>query len=318
MSDKTCWVLTDEKPGNENPCRGLAEAVGLETTIKRVYPRAPWSRLPPQLWFAPLRAPGPGSDALAPPWPDLLIAAGRQTVALSIAIRRRSGKRIFSVQVLNPAVGFDNFDLVVAPQHDHVSGGNVITTLGAMNRVTTVRLAAAARDVATSVKHLPYPRIAVLLGGNSKRHSLDTTVAAEIGDRLAGFARSAGAGLMVTPSRRTGDDNAAALRARLDVTNSVMWDGQGDNPYFGYLAQADAIVVTGDSVAMVSEACTTGKPVYIVDLPGGSEKFREFHENLRRAGYVRPFSGAYEHWEYAPLRETEYVAAEVRRRMKLG
>lgn len=317
MSDKTCWVLTDEKPGNENPCRGLAEAMGFETIIKRIYPRAPWSRLPPQLWVAPFRAPGPGSDFLAPPWPDLLIAAGRQTVALSIAIRRRSGRQTFTVQVLNPAVRLDHFDLVVAPRHDHVSGDNVISTLGAMNRVTTTRLAAAARDVATDVKNLPYPRVAVLLGGNSKRHSLDTATAAALGDRLAAFSRNTGAGLMVTPSRRTGAENAAALRARLDTTRSVMWDGEGDNPYFGYLAQADAIIVTGDSVAMVSEACTTGKPVYIVDLPGGSEKFSEFHENMRRAGYVRPFSDTFERWEYAPLRETDYVAAELRRHMKL-
>ncbi len=93
MSAETCWVLTDEKPGNENPCRGLAETVGLETAIKRVYPRSPWSRLPPQLWLAPLRAPGAGSDPLTPPWPDLLIAAGQQTVALSIAIKRRSRGR---------------------------------------------------------------------------------------------------------------------------------------------------------------------------------------------------------------------------------
>lgn len=317
MSDKICWVLTDEKPGNENPCRGLAEAVGLETTIKRVYPRAPWSVLPPQLWFAPLRAPGPRSDALTPPWPDLLIAAGRQTVALSIAIRRLSGDRTFTVQILNPAVGLDNFDLVVAPRHDHVSGANVISTLGAMNRVTPARLAASARDTAMSVKNLPYPRVAVLLGGNSKRHTLNPAAAAAIGDRLAAFARTAGAGLMVTPSRRTGENNAAALRARLDTSRAVMWDGQGDNPYFGYLAHADAIIVTGDSVAMVSEACTTGKPVYTLDLPGGSEKFREFHETLRSAGYVRLFADAYERWDYPPLRETAPVAEEVRLRMGL-
>ncbi|MEE8533707.1 MAG: mitochondrial fission ELM1 family protein [Alphaproteobacteria bacterium] len=317
MNAETCWVLTDEKPGNENPCRGLAEAVGLETAIKRVYPRWPWSRLPPQLWLAPLRAPGAGSDPLTPPWPDLLIASGRQTVALSIAIKRRSRGRCFTVQILDPAVRLDRFDLVVAPEHDRVSGANVIVTTGAMNRVTPERLAAEAPAFADGVAHLPHPRVAVLIGGNSKRHRLDPATAAGIGDRLAAVARATGAGLMITPSRRTGEENAKALAARLDGVAAVMWDGRGDNPYFAYLALADAIVVTGDSMAMVSEACTTGKPVHVVDLPGGSEKFRRFHESLRRAGCTRPLGDTLESWEYAPLNETARVATEVRRHLGL-
>ena len=69
MAAETCWALSDGKAGNENSCLGLAEAVGLSTIVKRVRPRALWSYLPPQLWFAPFSAPGPGSDPLAPPWP---------------------------------------------------------------------------------------------------------------------------------------------------------------------------------------------------------------------------------------------------------
>ncbi len=317
ISDKLCWVLSDDKPGNENPCLGLAEAVGLDTVVKRVVPRMPWSRLPPQFWFAPFRAPGPGSDELAPPWPDLLIAAGRQTVALSIAVRQRSRGQTFAVQILDPRVRPERFDLVVAPRHDRLSGPNVITTLGAMNRVTPARLADGARTFAASVAHLPSPRVAVLVGGTSKRHRLSSATAAGIGDRLAEFARASGAGLMVTASRRTGRESAAALGARLDGAPAVVWDGGGDNPYFGYLALADAIIATGDSVAMVSEACTTGKPVHILELPGGSAKFDAFHATLREAGCTRPFAAALEHWTYPALAETPRVAAEVRRRMGL-
>jgi hypothetical protein len=318
MPDKTCWVLSDRKPGHENPCLGLAEAIGLETTLKRVSARAPWSRLPPQLWFAPLLALGQRSDPLAPPWPDLLIAAGRQTVAPSIAIRRRSRGRTFTVQVLDPAVRLDRFDLVVAPQHDRLSGPNVVSTMGALTRVTPKRLAEAGPAFAAGVAHLPRPRVAVMVGGASKRHRMNPAVAADIGGRLAAFAGAAGAGLMVTPSRRTGDANVAALRAQLDGVAAVMWDGSGDNPYYGYLALADAIVVTSDSVAMACEALATGKPVYIVELPGGGPKFDRFHESLRRAGYTRPFTGELQRWSYPPLNETARVAEEVRRRMALG
>ena len=247
MAAETCWALSDGKAGNENPCLGLAEAVGLSTTVKRVRPRAPWSYLPPQLWFAPFSAPGPDSDPLAPPWPDLLIAAGRQSVALSIAIKRASDGRCFTVQLLDPRVDPANFDLVVAPKHDRLEGANVIVTRGALNRITPERLADAAREFEVTVAALPSPRVAVLIGGASKHHRMSAAEAAAIGERLASFARASGAGLMVTTSRRTGADNTAVLQAKLGDVGALIWDGAGANPYFGYLAHAEAIIVTSDS-----------------------------------------------------------------------
>ncbi len=320
MPAETCWILSDGNAGNENPCLGLAEAVGLATTVKRVRPRAPWSHLPPLLWLAPFSAPGPGSDPLEPPWPDLLIAAGRQSVALSIAIKRASDGRCFTVQLLDPRVDPANFDLVVAPKHDRLEGANVIATRGALNRITPERLAAAAREFEVTVAALPSPRVAVLIGGASKRHRMTAADAAAIGERLAAFAGASGAGLMVTTSRRTGADNTAVLRAKLGDVATAFWDGVGANPYFGYLALAEAIVVTSDSVAMASEACATGKPVFVIELPGGSAKLERFHHALAEAGCTRPFTdavaaGGLQTWRYTPLGETASVAGEVRRRI---
>lgn len=313
---ETCWVLSDGNAGNENPCLGLAEAIGFETTVKRVAARAPWSWLPPGLWFAARAAPGPGSDPLAAPWPDLLIACGRQTAALSIAIRRASGGGTFTVQLLDPRISPKRFDLVVAPRHDRLGGANVISTIGALNRVTPERLAAESRRIAAAVDHLPRPRVAVLVGGSTKRHRMTAGAIDDLAGRLAQLVRDHGAGLMVTASRRTGEANTAALRQRLDGLPAVMWDGAGENPYFGYLGLADAIVVTSDSVAMVSEACATGKPVHVFATPGGSAKFERFHRGLEQAGCTRRFSGALEDWRYPPLRETGDIADEVRRRLE--
>ncbi|HKJ89123.1 MAG TPA: ELM1/GtrOC1 family putative glycosyltransferase, partial [Gammaproteobacteria bacterium] len=151
---RTCWVLSDGKPGMENQCLGLAEALGVDFRVKRVSPRLPWRRLPPQLWFAPLHAPSRQSDALAPPWPDILIATGRQTVALSMAIRRASAGRTYTVQIQNPGVALRHFDLVVPPRHDNCRGHNVLATRGALHRVTPERLAEAARRFAPDLAHL--------------------------------------------------------------------------------------------------------------------------------------------------------------------
>lgn len=315
VAGKICWVLTDGKPGMENQCLGLAEALGLNPDVKRVAPRFPWRVLPPHLWFGALHAPGPDGDVLSPPWPDLLIATGRQTVALSIAIKRLAGNRVFTVQIQNPVISAARFDLVATPRHDRLTGENVIVTEGALHRITPDRLAAEAGKFRDRLAGLPNPRVAVLIGGSNGQYRMTRKSAEALADRVAGLANNQGAGLMVTTSRRTGAENEAILRDRLAGLSADIWDGAGDNPYFGYLGLADAIVVTGDSVSMVSEACATGKPVYVFDLEGGSEKFRRFHENLRARGFTRPFTGSLENWNYTPLRDTESVADEIRRRI---
>ena len=310
-----CWVVSDGKVGMEVQCRGLAEAMGFDPVIKRIDVRRPWRWLPPHFNRDPLAHTTPGADSLTPPWPDVLIASGRQTIALSIAILRQSGGRTFTVQVQNPVVDPGHFDVVVAPRHDRLNAANVITTTGSLNRVTESRLTAAAAEFGPRLRHIPQPRIAVLIGGNSKVHRLSAAATRRLGEQLAVLARRAALGLLVTPSRRTGDANNTILRQALAGVPAEIWDGTGENPYYGYLALAEAIIVTGDSVNMVCEAATTGKPVYIVDLPGGSAKFRRFHATMRAEGITRPFTGTLEHWEYAPLRDTQHAAQEILRRM---
>jgi uncharacterized protein len=301
--------MTDGKPGMENQCLGLAEALGVAPEIKRVAPRPPWRWLPPHLWFSPLSA----VDGVAPPWPELLIATGRQTVALALAIKARN-RATFAVQIQDPVAGRSRFDLIAVPEHDNLTGANVIATLGALHRVTPEVLAAAAPKFIPMLAPLPRPLVAVLLGGANKQYRLTEGRARALAE---GLARIPG-GLAITPSRRTGDDAMRIIRAALGAKPAVIWDGTGENPYFGFLAHADAIVVTGDSVSMVSEACATGKPVHVFDLEGGSRKFERFHRTLRDRGITRRFDGTLAAWRYPPLDDTQRVAEEVRRRFALA
>lgn len=308
-----CWTITDGKPGMESQCLGLAEALGLPMVAKRIDVRAPWRWLPPRSWPLPLRAMGRQGDRLEPPWPELVIASGRQSVAPAAAIRAASGGRTLCVQIQTPHMDPRRFDLVVVPQHDRLRGDNVVPTQGALNRITPKLLAGAAERFAPVLAHLSRPLVAVLVGGSNRDYRLDPSVACRLGEQLALLARTFGAGLAVTTSRRTGEANAAALRRGIGETVSLhFWDQRGENPYFGFLALADAIVVTADSVSMVSEACSTGKPVYVAPLPGRSAKLDEFHECLRTAGITRRFDGTLDRWRYRPLDDTARVAAIVR------
>lgn len=301
----------------ESQCRGLSEALGLEAVVKRVNPRLPWLMLPVSWWPFPFRALGPGSDRLAPPWPDLLISCGRKSIAVALAVKRASGGRTFLVHVQDPLMNTAAFDLVAAPRHDGVRGENVIATRGALHPVTPAKLARAAEHFASYFAMLPRPLVAVLIGGANGRVHFTPEETAEIADQLAALARKTGAGLAVTPSRRTGAERERILRERLAAVGAFVWDGSGENPYLGMLALADHILVTADSVSMASEACATGKPVYVIPLAGGSRRHRRFHDELEEQGLTRPFAGTLEHWRYAPLLDAEVVAAEVRRRLAI-
>lgn len=318
MNRITCWAVTDGSAGMENQCIGIAEAMGADLTVKRIRLRSPWRQLTPFLRMGTRWAADAGGDPVAPPWPDLLIGCGRQSTAVSFAVRRRSRGRTFTVHIQDPQVSPSRFDLVVVPRHDRLRGPNVLVTRGSLHRVTPERLADAAGRIGPRLEGLPSPRVAVLIGGSNAVYQLTPIIMGDVADRLAELAGSGGAGLMVTASRRTGADNEAILRARLSGTSAEVWDGTGENPYFAYLALADHIVVTCDSVNMVSEACSTGKPVHVIELEGGSPKFRGFLDGLYADGIARPFTGTLESWSYPPLRETEEVAAEIRRRMAAG
>ncbi len=313
-----CWVLSDGRPGSEAQSIGLAEALGLAPDVRRIEIRAPWRSLPPAVWPRSLATLAPGGGSLVPPWPGILIACGRRTAAPALAVRRASHGASFTIQIQDAKIAPRRFDLVVVPQHDRLRGPNVLTSRGALNRVTAQRLTAAAERLAPQLGHLPRPRVAVLVGGPSKAYRMPPRVVHNLAGQLAALARDQGAGLMITASRRTGRENETILRSGLAAAPGVFWDGRGDNPYFGYLGLADAVVVTEDSVTMVSEAAATGKPVHVVGLEGGSAKFRRFHEDLRQAGITRPFNGRLEDWRYEPLDETARIAAEVRRRLDLA
>ncbi len=318
MSDKTAWVLTDDKAGMVTQAVGLAEAVGLRFEAKIVRLRAPWAWLPPRCWPGGVMGLAPDSAMLTPPWPDLVISCGRKAIGPAREIKRRSGGRTFQVYIQNPHIPARAFDLIVAGAHDRVAGGNVIETQGALHRVTPARLRAAAKEFAPSLAALPRPLTAVLVGGPNGVYRMTPEITADFAGRLADFAAQTGGGLAITPSRRTGKENEAVLREKLRDCDAEIWNGQGRNPYFGYLALADQIVVTCDSVSMVSEACATGKPVHVYELPGGNAKFKRFHALLRGQGITRRFTGTAAHWTYPPFDDTARVGAEIRKRMGLG
>ena len=308
----TCWVVTDGKAGMISQCVGLAEALGSEPVIKTVRLRTPWRDLTPYFRLGGRMQFTSDSDPLTPPWPDLLIATGRHSVAASILVRRLARGKTRTVQIQNPVIGPKHFDLVVTPRHDNLQGENVVVTRGALHRVTPAMLKEGAEHLAWRLQHLKRPYISVLIGGSNSVYRLDAETMQSIAARLAECARALGASLIITPSRRTGEANREILKAALLDVPHYLWNGEGENPYFGLLGLADFIVVTADLVNMVSEAASTGKPVYVAALPGGSAKFWNFHQRLTEEGVTRAFEDKLEPYTYAPLDDVAMVVDRVK------
>jgi uncharacterized protein len=314
-ADFTCWTLTEGFAGMESQCVGLAEAMGLRPELKRVRrPRIPLHYLPPTLWPNPLSL--FMKDELTPQWPDVLISSGRGSVAAALAVRHASAGNTFAVHIQTPYVDPSRFDLVILPQHDSIRGDNILVTRTALHRVTKQGLGEAAQRFGNRLSYLPRPLLTVLVGGSNKHQSCSPETMRRLADQLVFAAQESGGSLAVTTSRRTGEENENILRERLKSVPLFFWDGLEENPYLGLLALADAIVVTSDSVSMVSEACATEKPVHVFDMGVGVPKLCRFHKALRDDGITRPFAGRIEQWSYNAPNDTEKIATVVRDRLR--
>ncbi len=315
MTPRIAWIITEGHAGMESQCRGLSEALGLDPIVKRVTIRLPWEWLPGRLWPRPLAALSRNSDRLEPPWPDIVISCGNVSAPLGVAIKRASGGATRIVHIQDPKMDPALFDFLVASRHDRLAGENVFVTRVAVHGVTAEKLAIAANAWRAKFANLPRPLVAVLVGGPNRRHQMTPGVVERLAAQLLALKQKHGASLAITPSRRTGAANTAILRDRLSGSDVYFWQGQGPNPYLGLLALADAIVVTEDSVSMTSEACATGKPVYVVELRGQSRRIGKFHDMLRSDGVTRRFDGTLAAWTYAPLDDTARAAAAIRARL---
>ena len=305
----TCWIVTEGLAGTENQCIGVAECLDVPYEIKRINLNQPWKTLSP---YIGLEQPWSFTPELNPPWPDLLITSGRKSIAVSRYIKKASKGATFTVHIQDPRISSRYFDLVAVPEHDPMRADNVIVTQASPNKITP-GLLKQAKEHFPEFGDFPSPRVAVLIGGSSKAYTLTPEITNNLVQTLLRIKTS----LMITCSRRTGENNNKILENGLGNDTNYFWDGSGDNPYIGFLAWADYIMVTADSASMISESCTTGKPVYMIDLEGGAKRISKLHDNLISHGALRKFDGAFEPYTYSPLNDAQIIAQEIKKISKL-
>ena len=309
----SCWALHDGAAGHRRQVLALADALSPHVHEWPLATAPPWS------WVAPRRLPGSerafGGDfqrAIAHP-PALAIGCGRRA-ALATRLLGERGAR--TVQVLDPRLDPAHWNLVVAPEHDGLRGTNVITLCGSLNPVDEAWLQAA-RAAFPALGDLPSPRTVVLLGGPTKAVRFDRGAFEVMASRLEHWLATSGGSLCVVGSRRTPRLLAQLARRYWADTPGLRWfdDSDGPNPYAGALAWADRLVVSPDSVNMVSEACATAAQVYVAEPGRATGRVKAYLDELLRRGRIRALGKRHEAFDAEPLRETARVAVAVRERL---
>jgi mitochondrial fission protein ELM1 len=319
----TIWQLIDDRAGNQSQCLGVGDALGLKCEIRDLEYSAA-AALPNFVMgktFGGLTA--SSRVNLVEPWPDVIIAAGRRCSPVARHIKDMNKGNTFLVQIMYPGdTGIGEFDLVCTPRHDAIQGGgNIFQITGAPHRVTQDRLATARKDWQDRLKHLPGPRVALIVGGSTMRRTFTEQMAHELGAAASKMAVDAGGSLMVTTSRRS-NDSADALISEIKAPAEIFkWGDEGENPYLGFLAMADGVIVTGDSVSMCSEAAATPGPMWIYAPKKLTiHKHGTLHKQLIDDGYAKVFDAAggtaFEEWQHPPLNAADQIAAEIKKRLE--
>lgn len=333
------WVLDDPRDSSSNQAIGIAERLGLP--FRRVALSWTWlahvALLAPRGSLLGLAAVGRSGELPSvtgviprPPrsrlhvslptgiGPVLTLSAGARAAAVALWLQARFGTR--AVHCRRPVLHGREFALLVVGEHDRPPDWpNVLPVLGAPHRLSPIALHYAEAAWSDRLAHLPQPRLALLVGGPVHATDMVPAQAHLLGLRVAAMARQNGGSVLAITTRRTGREATDALAAGLGSAIHLLhrWGEPGENPYAGFLACADAVVVTGDSIAMLSETCATEASVFIALPELGSARHRRLHASLIAAAEARLFDGDLPPWPRRALDEAGRVAHEIMRRSLL-
>ena len=354
------WILADDRPGTFSQSIGLAEEIGLQykiiTLTYSFFTNLPNYFLSDSLLriTGDLRKKFADFDYL----PKVIISAGRRSAPIALHLKNQSQRRAKIIQIMNPNCDFKKFDFIILPKHDEareaknlrplslrdtaswhkpcpalrgtpslMSMGhkeNLITTIGSLSKINDKIISDAGEKFRQKFPDLKKATIALLIGGPSKKTSFDKSNAVDLAKIAARVAKNMNATLLVLTSRRTGAALTQAVEENLNCDFKMFdWQNLGsENPYLGIVGFADFFIVTGDSVSMISECASTGKPVYIFDEKNiSTPKHQRFHQNLFAENYARKLSAEaeiLEKFSQKKLQETQRVALIIKNKLNLA
>ncbi len=311
MSKKNCWILSDNLVGHEKQSISLAEKLNINYKLIKIK-KINFIKRNLSSFFNLEK-----KSFFKPPYPKIIISCGKSTAYYSKMIKQKAKNKIFSIFIQKPPINLSNFDVVISPKHDKCKGLNVIETQGALTKINSKYIKNINKKKAPSILKKKF--VTVLIGGDSRHHKITKSILDKIIKSLQLIEEQKKIRIFILVSRRTGKKNYLYLKKNLVNKNFIfILPNSKKVSYLNAISFAKAIIVTSDSVSMVTEASSTGKPTYIIDIPTKSKKFSLFIKNLidLKLAYYLKDTISLKRKEKA-LNDMDKVAKKIKKKIKV-
>tara|TARA_B100000965_G_scaffold137674_1_gene114522 strand:+ start:597 stop:1535 length:939 start_codon:yes stop_codon:yes gene_type:complete len=312
MSKLKGLLLTEGLHGMISQVEGLAKALELDYFHEKVELNSFWNFIPPNL--TPLNK-FIFKNKIDKEF-DIIISCGRKSVVPSIYLKKNSNKKIINIHIQNPKVSLKNFDYIISPEHDNLKGTNVISSKGAIHYLTLKEIDESKNYLEERID-IKKDIIALILGGPTKYYDYTNTNIINIFSKINQYLIDKNLQLIVIPSNRTPKETITFAKEYFNK-NRLIIENVDKKAYLSSLALSKYIVVTCDSISMISEAAITGKPIYVAMIPPkrNDKRFKKFRSLFENLNIVKELGNELTTWSYESLNETNRIALEIKEKIK--
>jgi mitochondrial fission protein ELM1 len=313
MSKLKALLLTQGMHGMISQVEGLAKALDVDYTHQTIKLKKFWNYIPPK--FTPI-----SENILKEKFTceaNIIISCGRKSVIPSIALKKKFGKDILNIHIQDPKVRLSNFDFIIAPEHDGLSGENVLISKGAIHYLTNEELDSNENYLKSRINNQK-KIVTLIIGGPTKHYDYSNTTIDNIFLKIKQNFLEKNYQLIVVPSMRTPQHIIDKAKNYFNE-DQVVIPNVDKKAYLCSLKKADHIIVTCDSTSMISEAAITGKPIYVAQMPTikNNKRFKSFFNLFVSLNIIKELGTQVENWTYTKLNETKKIADQIREKIKL-
>ena len=304
-------LLTQGMHGMISQVEGLAKALDLDFTHHKVELNNFWKLFPPKITPISQKV----FKKIEVKDFDVIISCGRKSVVPSIYLKKISSKKIINIHIQDPKVNLDNFSYVIAPEHDQLTGDNVLSTKGAMHYLTKEEIKMHTNYLKDKLQN-GKEYFLLILGGPTKHYDYSDENILNILNLFNDLIKKNNLQGIVIPSMRTPKNIIELSKHKLNE-NSLVIETIDKKAYLSALSLAKYISVTCDSTSMISEAALTGKPIYVADIPPkkNDQRIQKFKELFYQLNIIKKLENKLETWDYEILNETSRIANEIKKQL---
>jgi len=233
-------------------------------------------------------------EKLMSEYADIIISCGASLEGVNLLMSKELGAK--NILLMKPSVvSACRFSLVIAPKHDKLKkAANVVITEGAPTRITEEKLKKDSSTLAGQINLEKEIRIGAFIGGDNPEFRLTPKIINELIDSLIEIACQIDADILLTTSRRTSKEIESVLKRRLSQHMRckllvIANERNVKEAVSGILGLCQIVVVSYESISMVSEALNSSNYTFVFELERkkkGILKHELFLNNLAKEGFI--------------------------------